>query len=288
MRATSRFTDSRATLLAAGTTYYLFLALFSALTLAYGLTAALGADRLSAYITEALSEAFPGLVGGSGIDPNQLQSIGQTTSIIGAVGLLYGATGAVLGASRSIHVVYGAPSNTRNFVWVRLWASAGSSSSRRWGLSRAAAVADHGVVPTGSSTDRAAASSPCTPARVVLQRWEPARPRPRAGRLPGHRRPPARAHVVAAASRTAGPWTWTDARPHRAHRRRRGGARHRRPRGRVRQDRGRGRRTVARAAALGAEAPTSRTPGRAACSRWRSRRPHRCARRPRHRASSSC
>lgn len=122
MLATSRFTHSRATLLAAGTTYYLFLALFSALTLSYGLAAALGADRLSAYITEALSEAFPGLVGGSGIDPTQLQSIGQTTSIIGAVGLLYGATGAVLGASRSIHVVYGAPSNTRNFVWVRLWA----------------------------------------------------------------------------------------------------------------------------------------------------------------------
>ena len=68
MRATVRFTQSRATLLAGGTTYYLFLALFSILTLAYGLTAVLGAEQLSAYITEALSEAFPGLVGASGID----------------------------------------------------------------------------------------------------------------------------------------------------------------------------------------------------------------------------
>ena len=88
MRATVRFTQSRATLLAAGTTYYLFLALFSILTLAYGLTAALGAEQLSAYITEALSEAFPGLVGGSGIDPDQLRSAAQVTSIVSAVALL--------------------------------------------------------------------------------------------------------------------------------------------------------------------------------------------------------
>ena len=121
MRTSVRFTHSRATLLAAGTTYYLFLALFSILTLAYGLAAALGADQLSAYITEALSQAFPGLVGGSGIDPDALRSVGQTTSIVSAVGLLYGSTGAVLAASRSIHGIYGAPPNPRNFVWVRVW-----------------------------------------------------------------------------------------------------------------------------------------------------------------------
>ena len=122
MRTSIRFTSSRATLLAAGTTYYLFLALFSVLTLAYGLTAALGAEKLADYITEALSAAFPGLVGGMGIDPEQLRSIGQTTSIISAIGLLYGATGAVLAASRSLHAIYGAPPNTRNVVWVRVWA----------------------------------------------------------------------------------------------------------------------------------------------------------------------
>ncbi len=122
VRTTIRFTGSRATLLAAGTTYYLFLALFSVLTLAYGLTAALGAEQLSSYITEALSAAFPGLVGSAGINPEDLRSIGQTTTIVSAVGLLYGATGAVLAASRSLHAVYGAPENTRNVVWVRVWA----------------------------------------------------------------------------------------------------------------------------------------------------------------------
>jgi membrane protein len=122
VRTTTRFTSSRATLLAAGTTYYLFLALFSVLTLAYGLTAALGAEQLSSYITEALSAAFPGLVGGTGINPDDLRSIGQTTTIISAIGLLYGSTGAVLAASRSLHAVYGAPENTRNIVRVRLWA----------------------------------------------------------------------------------------------------------------------------------------------------------------------
>ncbi len=122
MRSSIRFTHSRATLLAAGTTYYLFLALFSVLTLAYGLTAVLGAEQLSEYITEAVQEAFPGLVGESGIDPEVLRSSAQVTSVVSAVGLLYGSTGAVLGASRSLHAVYGAPKNTRNFVWVRLWA----------------------------------------------------------------------------------------------------------------------------------------------------------------------
>jgi membrane protein len=122
MRTTNRFTHSRATLLAAGTTYYLFLALFSILTLAYGLTAALGADQLASYITEALSAAFPGLIGGSGLDPEQLRSAGQATSIVSAVGLVYGATGAVFAASRSVHAIYGAPTNPRNFVWVRVWA----------------------------------------------------------------------------------------------------------------------------------------------------------------------
>ncbi len=108
--------------LAAGTTYYLFPALFSVLTLAYGLTAALGAEQLAAYITEAVSAAFPGVVGPTGVDPEALRSTAQVTSIVSAVGLLYGATGAVLGASRSLHAVYGAPNNTRNFVVVRFWA----------------------------------------------------------------------------------------------------------------------------------------------------------------------
>ena len=119
-RAFSRFADAKGTLLAAGTTYYLFLALFSVITFAYGLSAALGADLMAAYVTEGLSAAFPGLLGGEGIDPAQLRSAGQTTSIIGAVGLLYGGTGAVVAAVSSVHLVYGAPKDTRNVVRARL------------------------------------------------------------------------------------------------------------------------------------------------------------------------
>ena len=55
------------------------------------------------------------------MNPEELRSIGQATTIVSVVGLLYGATGAVLAASRSLHAVYGAPENTRNFVWVRIW-----------------------------------------------------------------------------------------------------------------------------------------------------------------------
>jgi membrane protein len=119
-RAYSRFSHSKATLLAAGTTYYLFLAMFSIIAFAYGLTTALGAERMAAYITEAVSEAFPGLLGEGGIDPAQLRSVGQATSIIGAVGLLYGGTGAVVAASRSIHLIYGAAKDPRNYVLARL------------------------------------------------------------------------------------------------------------------------------------------------------------------------
>lgn len=119
-RAFTRFSHAKATLLAAGTTYYLFLAMFSIIAFAYGLTAALGAERVAAYVTEAVSEAFPGLLGEGGVDPSQLRSVGQTTSVIGAIGLLYGGTGAVLAASRSIHSIYGAAKDPRNVVLVRL------------------------------------------------------------------------------------------------------------------------------------------------------------------------
>ncbi len=119
-RAYTRFSQSKATLLAAGTTYYLFLAMFSIIAFAYGLTTALGAERVAAYVTEAVSEAFPGLLGDDGIDPAQLRAVGQTTSIIGAVGLLYGGTGAVIAASRSIHSVYGAGKDPRSFVLARV------------------------------------------------------------------------------------------------------------------------------------------------------------------------
>ncbi len=121
-RTTVRFTHSRATLLAAGTTYYLFLALLSVVTLAYGLTALLGTEWLARYVTQAVSEAFPGVAGES-LDTDLLRSTGQTASVVSGIALLYSATGAVMAASRSLRFIYGAPKNPRSFLLVRLRAA---------------------------------------------------------------------------------------------------------------------------------------------------------------------
>ena len=119
-RAFLRFSVARATLLAAGTTYYVFLALFSLIALGYGLAAILGADQIARYLTSALTEAFPGLIGDDGIDPALLRSIGQTAGLIGLVTMLYSGGGAMAAASGSIHLVYGAPLDPRNYVSKRI------------------------------------------------------------------------------------------------------------------------------------------------------------------------
>jgi uncharacterized BrkB/YihY/UPF0761 family membrane protein len=119
-RAYLRFSKTQATLLAAGTTYYLFFAMFSIIAFAYGVAATLGADQISAYLTEAIGEAFPGLLGDDGIDPATLRAVGQATGILGLVGLLYGGGGSVNAARQSIHQIFGAPKDARNFVVARL------------------------------------------------------------------------------------------------------------------------------------------------------------------------
>ena len=118
-RALNRFSHANASLLAAGTTYYQFLALFSLIALAYGVTAILDADQIASWLTRAISEAFPGLLGAEGIDPGELRSIGQTTGIIGLAVMLYAGGGAMAAASSSIHQIYGAPPDPRGFVPAR-------------------------------------------------------------------------------------------------------------------------------------------------------------------------
>lgn len=118
-RALNRFNHARSTLLAAGTTYYLFLALFSLLALAYGVTALVGADEVALWMTEAISEAFPGLLGDEGIDPDELRAVGQTASIVGLLAMLYAGGGAMAAMANSIHLIYGAPPDPRNFFVAR-------------------------------------------------------------------------------------------------------------------------------------------------------------------------
>ena len=119
-RAFNRFAHSRASLLAAGTTYYIFFAMFSIIALGYGIAAAIGAEPIADYLTEALNDAFPGLLDPAGVNPEQLRSVGQATSIAGIVGLLYGGAGSVVAARRALHLIYGAPKDPRNFVFARV------------------------------------------------------------------------------------------------------------------------------------------------------------------------
>jgi membrane protein len=119
-RALNRFNGARSTLLAAGTTYYVFLSIFALVALAYGVVALVGADRIAESLTETLDDAFPGLVGSEGIDAQQLKNVGQASSIVGLLGMLYASSGAMGSVSESIHQIYGAPKDPRNFAIAKL------------------------------------------------------------------------------------------------------------------------------------------------------------------------
>ncbi len=118
-RALSRYSYAQAGLLAAGTTYFLFLAMFSIVAFAYGVMAIFGADQLTQHLTDALSNAFPGLVGDRGIDPEKLQQVGRSVSVIGLVALLWSGGGAMAAASGSFHQIFGAPPDPRSFPKAR-------------------------------------------------------------------------------------------------------------------------------------------------------------------------
>jgi uncharacterized BrkB/YihY/UPF0761 family membrane protein len=119
-RAFLRFSHAKASLLAAGTTYYLFLAMFALLAFGYGLAATFGSDELSEWLTDALEEALPGLVGDEGIDPDQLRAVGDASSLIGLGLLLYSGGGAMVAAGNSLHLIYGAPPDPRSFLVARV------------------------------------------------------------------------------------------------------------------------------------------------------------------------
>ena len=118
-RAHLRFSNARASLLAAGTTYYLFLAVFSLIAFAYGVVAIVGADQFAKWLTEAITEAFPGLLGDNGLDPQRLKAVGRATSIVGLLFLLYSGTGGMAAASDSLHLIYGMPRDPRSFFKAR-------------------------------------------------------------------------------------------------------------------------------------------------------------------------
>ena len=118
-RAGSRYVLAKAPLLAAGTTYYLFLSLISLVAFGYGIVALLGADQLAVWLTDALNNAFPGLIGEEGVSPDSIRGYGTTASIIGLLIAGYAGTSSINAASQSLHLIYGAPKNPRNIAIVR-------------------------------------------------------------------------------------------------------------------------------------------------------------------------
>jgi uncharacterized BrkB/YihY/UPF0761 family membrane protein len=120
-RAARRYSYANGGLLAAGTAYHLFLAMLSLLAFTYGVVAIVGADELAKRLTDVLSDALPALVGSEGVDPDQLRATGQAAGVVGLTVLLWSSLGAVAGAAKSMHLVYGAPPDPRSFVrgWTR-------------------------------------------------------------------------------------------------------------------------------------------------------------------------
>lgn len=119
-RALRRYIHANVGLLAAGSAYYLFLSLLSLLAFAYGVIAVIGADEIAKWLTETLEEALPGLIGDEGIDPDQLRAAGAAAGTVGLVLMLYSSLKSVSGASKSMHLIYGAPPDPRKFFVAKL------------------------------------------------------------------------------------------------------------------------------------------------------------------------
>lgn len=118
-RAFVRFGHARATLLAAGTTYYIFLAMFALIAVAFGVAALIGSAAVSEAVNKALESAFPNL-SSSGVDAQTLQEFGRGATIFGLLVLLYSGSSAMVATSDSVHLIYGAPKDGRNFALARI------------------------------------------------------------------------------------------------------------------------------------------------------------------------
>ncbi|MCB0970143.1 MAG: YihY/virulence factor BrkB family protein [Acidimicrobiales bacterium] len=114
--ALARFKVASATLMAGGTAYYAFVAMFSLLAFAYGVTTLVSADEVADWMTRALEEALPGLVGDDGIDPATLERIGRTSSVVGLGLLVVSGSAVMVATSDSLRTIYGAGPDGRNPV----------------------------------------------------------------------------------------------------------------------------------------------------------------------------
>lgn len=112
--ALERFKAANVTLIAGGTAYYAFVAMFSLLAFVYGVATLVDADQIATWMTKALEEALPGLVGEGGVDPTALEQLGRTTSVIGLAVLLWSGLAVMVATSNSLRTIYGAGPDGRD------------------------------------------------------------------------------------------------------------------------------------------------------------------------------
>lgn len=118
--AGQRFKQASVTLMAGGTAYYGFVALFSLLAVVYGVAALVDAEHLADWMTRSLEQALPGLVGEDGIDPASLEALGRTSSVLGLLLLLWSGSAVMVATTRSLREIYGAPAPPFNPVALRV------------------------------------------------------------------------------------------------------------------------------------------------------------------------
>lgn len=106
--------------LAGAVTYFGFLSLFPVLALGFAILGVVAAQRpeLRSSVEDAVSQAFPGLVG-SGPQQVSVDALGAAATsagVIGALGLLYAGTGFADALRDALHVVFGTDTQSMNFV----------------------------------------------------------------------------------------------------------------------------------------------------------------------------
>lgn len=109
-----RYRDGRGTLSAKGIAFYSFFGVLSGLAIAFAVASAL--PQYEDLLVEVLDEALPGLIGPTGIDPNQLKALGGTLGLVGSAVLLYSAVSIVRAVDDGVRLIYGVQYEPRNFA----------------------------------------------------------------------------------------------------------------------------------------------------------------------------
>ncbi len=109
-----RFRDGRGTLSAKGIAFYSFFGVLSGLAIAFAVASAL--PQYEDLLIEVLNEALPGLVGPTGVDPDQLKALGGTVGWVGTAVLLYSAVSIVRSVDDGVRLIYGVQYEPRNFA----------------------------------------------------------------------------------------------------------------------------------------------------------------------------